>query len=110
MLGRGVLVLHVGGDGFRFFEKLCQFAPHSHFHCTAADAGFGCQALFQVGLKAISVSPHPIDNGRDDPSLLSQQGQEEMLRVDADVFVFAGLILGLDNCFASLLSQAIESH
>ena len=60
-----------------------------------ADAGFGCQALFQVGLKTISVSPHPIDNGRDDTSLLSQQGQEEMLRIDAGMFVFPGLILGL---------------
>ena len=38
MLGGGVLVLHVGGDGFGFFEKLCQIAAHAHFHCAAADA------------------------------------------------------------------------
>ena len=38
MLGGGVLVLHVGGDGLGFFEKLCQIAAYSHFHCAAADA------------------------------------------------------------------------
>ena len=109
VLGGDVLVLHLAGLFFGRVEDL-QRALREVSPLAAVHLGDLAQLVFQALLDETRLGADALEQGRDQPVLLPEQGSEKVLREDFLVIAFAGDRLGLLKGLLRLDGKLVEFH
>ena len=109
MLGGDVLVLHLAGLFFGRVEDF-QRALREVSALAAVHLGDLAEVVFQALLDEARLGADALEQGRDQPVLLPEQGSEEVLREDLLVIALAGDRLGLLKGLLCLDGKLVEFH
>ncbi len=109
MLGRDVLVLHLAGFGLGRVEHF-QRALREVTTLAAVHLGNLTELVLQPLLHELGLGADALEQGRDQPLLLLEQGSQKVLGQDFLVVALAGDRLGLLQGLLRLDRKLVEFH